>query len=492
MIGQKFKLLEIWMWLLLFCFSALFFLSVMSAHKMTGVLSALSRASVSPVGFRQTITRLPRENLKLAVNVTVRHAHGNVTDVYRFHHANPFTKLNRALLGAIKQKNEDLVWRFYSELSEAKQLKGLSAEQHSMALRSFRLKRHLSYGSEEIENMKNRILFIVENMKALKINLDLRDYNHLLDFFGRAGDWQACTQYWETMMAEPKGLWGVNPDILSYNLFMRGALQGKKPHEVFNVLELMRVAKVEPNLFTYTTLIEAHGLLGDIRSADAVYQKTFLDTQDSPESAPGFFSFLSFQGGKQESTNVAARAVLDLLPITPQSGVLKPDTSVFVALINAHGRHKNLKGLEYIQQKMMPAAGVQPDIKVYNALIRWYCRHSEIDSVKQIFGEMETNNIKPNITSFNYLFRHEALKEKQTRKAEQLLDLMKRVYNITPITSMYRILMKIHYHHNRKDDAKRVYDDYNKLNEVQKTPKEQAQAQEQEQAPTNTPAVAGY
>ncbi|KAL0092458.1 hypothetical protein J3Q64DRAFT_1719045 [Phycomyces blakesleeanus] len=472
----------------------------MNVHKTTVALSALSRASLPRSAIRQSITSFPRENLLLPVNVTVRHAHNGNCDVYRFHHVKTLTKLNQNLLGAISNKNEEAVWRVYTELSETKKLNSLTAEQHSMALRAFRLKNHVSYGSEEIENMKNRILFIVENMKSLNIGLDLRDYNHLLDFFGRAGDWQTCVHYWDEMMAEPKGLWGVSPDIHSYNFYMRGALQGKKPTEVFNVLALMRKDNMEPNVFTYSTLIEAHGLMGDIRSADAVYQKTFLDATAaaSPESAPGFFSFLSFQGGKQELTNVAARAVLELLPISPESGALKPNTSVFVALINAHGRHGNVKGLSHIQHKMMPAAKVQPDIKVYNALIRWYCKHSDIESVKQVFSDMEKNNIKPTVTSFNYLFRHEALKEKQTQKAEKLLDLMKRVYNITPITSMYRTLMKIHHHHNRNEDAKRVYRDYSKANGIRTESEAESEtesgAEAESESPklsTPTPAVTG-
>ncbi|KAI7854664.1 hypothetical protein BDC45DRAFT_507831 [Circinella umbellata] len=422
---------------------------------------------------RRPITvMLPRA--RIATNaISIRHAHTTNQIYYKPLKITGNPKMTRSLRDAVRKHNAGAVWTAYNALHKNNQLDKLPAEYHSMALQSFRIKKLVAYGPEEVEAIKERLLFVWNNMQEAGYKPDVRDYNHLIDFFGRSGDWKSCNKYWEELesksSAPSSSLWSGNlvPNVYSYNLLMRAAILTNQPEQVSVIVNKMKNAGIQPNGFTYDTMIEAQGRLGNVRGADKLFQERYgtketkeantATTEVKPKKSR-FASLLSSYSAPPPADNPDVLGTL-VRENTTELSTKKPhpSTHTFVALIDAHGRKGNLRGVDYIYQTMLPGYKIKPDLELYNTMIRWYCEHRNGDKARRVFFDLERSGLKPNVVTFNYLFRHEALRERNPRTAETLLDFMTNMYDLRPLQSMYRALIKSYNKRNQEEDADRLF-----------------------------------
>ncbi|CDS07186.1 hypothetical protein LRAMOSA09709 [Lichtheimia ramosa] len=380
------------------------------------------------------------------------------------------SKATRSFRDAVRKRNQAAVWNTYNTLlnNKVKVPEGY----HGMALQSFRLKALVAYGPEEIETVKQRLLFVLNEMEKNNVPLDIRDYNHLLDFFGRAGDWDACTRYWNAMQARcaqdaahGPSLSALLPTTYTYNLYMRAAIACDQSHQVFPIFKEMRAAGVQPNVFTVDTLMEAHGQLGDIKGVYRVFHDTFDSKAVVKKKNKKSSSFWTLNTTTSDTLTEHVRQ--QLMPKQPR---MKPTAHTFVTLIDANGRQRQLDDIHHIYRQLLPKYNVQPTLAIYNSMIRWYCQYSELDRARRLIYDMERDGIKPNVITFNYIFRHEALRQQNPWRAEALLDTMRKIYDLQPVQSMYRALIKVYNRKNKEDDADRLFEAYMAAKELSSSP----------------------
>ncbi|ORX51237.1 hypothetical protein DM01DRAFT_1337297 [Hesseltinella vesiculosa] len=337
----------------------------------------------------------------------------------------------------------------------------LSAEYHSMVLRALGLQNLYAYGPEEMSAIKERLMLIWNQMKRYNHAPDIRDYNHLLGFAGRASDWQLCQQVWFELdeASSNTSLFGLSPNVYSYNAYMQAAIQCKQAPRAVNMFNTMLSNDVQPNSFSYNTLMEAYGHMGDLQEVDGLFGRHFSSAVSDKPTTGRLSSLLHPQ---RDASTALGRQVATLSRYTTSqpSTQLAPSVDTFLAMIDAHGRQGKLERMHEIYQDLMPEYNIKPTLAIFNGMIRWYCDKSEIETARQLFFEMERQGVQPNVVTFNYIFRHEALKRNRPGVAERLVDLMHNVYNQPPLQSMYRHLIKIHNRHNRDHEVDRLVRSY--------------------------------
>ncbi|KAI8337939.1 hypothetical protein BC941DRAFT_424110 [Chlamydoabsidia padenii] len=386
-----------------------------------------------------------------------RHGHGGVIDPHRLKQHGAKVPGYHKLLQAIRKGDQQAVWTNYMTIHQANNVGRLPSEYHSITLRSLGLQRLVTYGPDEIVAIKERLLMIWANMKHYNHTPDIRDYNHMLGFAGRASDWTLTERIWSelTEKSSRTSLWDLAPDVYSYNGYMMAAIQSKQPEKVPGIFNNM-LTRLQPNTFSYNTLMDAYGHLGDVAEVDRIFNRVFITPPTTTTPTKRLGTLLHPQ---REPT--LGRKVATLSRHAPiRQPIMTPTVDTMMALIDAHGRHGNTMGLEMIHTKLMPELGIKPTLTTYNALIRWYCKKSDIKKAKELLKEMETRGIKPNIVSFNHVFRHEALKRNRPGVAERLLDLVQQMYELRPLQSMYRHLIRIHNKHNRDQEVERLVRSY--------------------------------
>lgn len=388
-----------------------------------------------------------------------RLAHGGAIDPHRLRRTPQHKVVGcNKLLQAIRKRDQKAVWTQYMELQD--KMGSLSPEYHSLALRALGLKNLIAYGPDEIQAVKERLLVIWNNMKHHDHTPDIRDYNHMLGFAGRSADWTLAERIWAELSQKQSSssLWGLAPNVFTYNVYMLAAINTKQPEKVPSIFNTMHLqAGLQPNTSSYNILMNAYGHLGDVAEVDRLFDRVFV-RQQHQQPAKRLGTLL--HPARDISTALGRRIATLSRHATPVTKQQQPNSDTFLALIDSHGRHGNTMGLEMIHTKLMPEFNVKPTLATYNAMIRWYCLKSDISTAKDLLKEMEVRGIEPNIVTFNYVFRHEALKRNRPKIAERMLDLVQQVYELQPLQSMYRHLIRIHTRHNREGEVERLVKSY--------------------------------
>jgi pentatricopeptide repeat protein len=338
-------------------------------------------------------------------------------DKYALPHASSGQPSHESMLHAVRTRNPNTVWKKYKDIDKSDDLDILTKGLHSMAFRSIKPRNPKAYNEDELEVVQDRLFHIYDRMKAKNIPMDVRDYNHMLNVFGRSRDFATCSRIWQDLERT------TTPNLYSYNLYMFAAVKGGQASKAFEILTRMREKKITPNRFTYDTLLKAHAAAGDLRKMDKAFAELFV-----------------------QPNNQASKSYLSRIHSSP---IPKPATTTFNALIDAHGTAGNIDGILHIYQNMMPSFNVR--------LIRWCCQHEQVATAKKIFFDMERAGVKPNVVTFNYLVKHEALKQGRAGGAYKIMDLMQRIYNLRPLQSMYNALIKVHIKRNRTEQADDLY-----------------------------------
>ncbi|KAG6597564.1 putative pentatricopeptide repeat-containing protein, mitochondrial, partial [Cucurbita argyrosperma subsp. sororia] len=327
------------------------------------------------------------------------------------------------------------------------------------------------------------------------------------------------------LMKQMEGL-GYFPNVFTYTILIDGFFNAMRAEEAFGVLQTMKERNVVPNAATMRSLV--HGvfrccapdkafeyLLDFVEKKPGVSQLVCdnilycLSNNSMASEAVMFLSKMGKKGYVPDSStfNVTMACVLnkldqkeacDIFDNCTQRGV-KPGFSTYLALIEAlYKAGKTEIGNKYMDRiikdglvsnnysynmvidclckgKLMDRAaeifrdlqskGISPNIVTFNTLISGYCRNGVIDGLCQAhkyedafgcFNEMVEWDVTPNAITYNILIRSFCAIGNVARST-QLLRKMQ-LQGIQPDTFSFNALIQSYFRMNKVHKAEKLFD----------------------------------
>ncbi len=213
------------------------------------------------------------------------------------------------------------------------------------------------------------IAFFEKIGKEYKLEHSLRQFNTVLDLFAKQRDLEKVDSYFKRLV-EAKGIHAA--DVVTYNCLLRSCVPREGQGSCFGTVERaesffaeMTKQKVQPDLITYSTLID-------------IFAKN-----DNPQKAVEIFN--------------------DMTTKTK----IQPDLIILNSIISAYSNVGDLDNAHLWFEKLKSeyAATVTPDVICYSNLIKTCAKSGDLVRATKYFDELIfQTNLKPNlILCNNYL-----------------------------------------------------------------------------------------
>ncbi|KAL3820657.1 hypothetical protein ACJIZ3_006562 [Penstemon smallii] len=160
----------------------------------------------------------------------------------------------------------------------------------------------------------------------------------------------------EVLFGEMETKWKVKPDVVSYNIVIKGFCEMGELDRALNVVDTMGKNGVKPDLITFNTLL------------DNLYKKKKFDDAEKI--------------WKQMIKN----------KLVPN---IRSYNARLVGLVN---EKKFKEAVEFISE--MEKSGTNPDVFTYAALIRGYCEEGDINELKKWYAESVKRECLPDRAVF--------------------------------------------------------------------------------------------
>ena len=191
---------------------------------------------------------------------------------------------------------------------------------------------------------------------------------------------------------EKSGDVDIRPPLQAYNLWINALAKSKQPEAgrmAENVLRQMKEHNVEPNIVTYTSIIDAHARSQNPGGAEGVLLRLLDETRGS--NSLGFSSITCdtilnawAQQGTRES---AERAQLILFRLEEwQRDNIRPTKISYATVMNAWARVGSTEAAERAEallHRMLEMKQVQPDTIVFNAAINVWATSKDAQAGKR-------------------------------------------------------------------------------------------------------------
>ena len=169
---------------------------------------------------------------------------------------------------------------------------------------------------------------------------------------------------------------------------------------------------IRPNVFVYTSVINAYSRKGDVDGASKVFKMQVDDFKLSKNTSaqPNIFTYNAMMDAWAKSRREDAVDAVEKLFLVVKSlfdrGELEdgPDVVTFNTMIDCwskSGRKESpAKALHYLNE--MKDMGIEPTIITYNTAMDAHAKQGDVDSTIKVFEMME-GEVKPNLKSYSIL-----------------------------------------------------------------------------------------
>lgn len=233
-------------------------------------------------------------------------------------------------------------------------------------------------------------------LKSRAVGSSPGDWSDLIRAYGAQGRFSDAV----TAFADQKAIARIRPDVYTFTALLHAAGQQRNKVAAVAVFDSMREAGVTPTIVTYGALIQAHVRSFDLEGArrvlaaarDDIRAGGDAEAMRSPVLHTAVINGL-VQAGKYEDA-------WDVWMDMRIEGV-QPDAVAFTCMITACGKTDQVeKGLNLLLE--MKRNSIQPSHVTYNALMHAAGRSMRLyHHAYQLFSEMEVHGLARDVYSYN-------------------------------------------------------------------------------------------
>ncbi|SAL98710.1 hypothetical protein [Absidia glauca] len=245
------------------------------------------------------------------------------------------------------------------------------------------------------QGLTERAVYIWDTLHALDLEPDEATYSEIIRCFGRVGQLKTCRHYYHLMIQQQQ------------------MQQQYKQQQQQQQQDVSMIKVVSPNLYTYSTLIEAFGKRNDVRGVLRWFQ-TLLRQGLAPNEV--IIGNVLKALGKHHYQDNMMEAVQRIANQCIMAGI-KTDTTLFTLLLTLKStatpprrtRSSSTSGtttasppiqiegntdLAFVLQshREMLAKCVEPNVYTYTALINLFGKHGYVVTAQQIFDLMQQSD----------------------------------------------------------------------------------------------------
>ncbi|ORX92157.1 TPR-like protein [Basidiobolus meristosporus CBS 931.73] len=380
-----------------------------------------------------------------------------------------------ALEQGLSKRDAEKVWEAFNSMISSPLEYKLTAKHYGRMIQIF---------SRDPKTASARCNEVLNSMARVGVKFtSTRDYNSLITWHSRSGNFDQA----KAILAE-MGMNGVSPDVHTYNIIMN-AVGRESPESAFQVYQRMIKQDILPDLVTYNTLLKVCKQKGDIELLTKVYNILLEDEGVEPDVvtysilidahskrrnlgtaqtiyremlangvAPDLVTFNNLLDGFAKSLDVDQAMALykEMLDLD-----IKPNVITFSILINMRAKFGQMEEAMKMYSEMMQQE-LTPNVFTYTTLIDGFVKTNDIEKAAAIYQEMLDANISPNVVTYSTLI-HAYSKSGLVSQAMDLFQdmLTNRVY---PDAVTYNTLIDAHMKTSNLESAQRMYKDMLSLN----------------------------
>lgn len=227
----------------------------------------------------------------------------------------------------------------------------------------------------------------------------LQNLNFLLDALVESGGGQKGTTTAEDFLLRTKRELGIQPNVVSYNIVIKGWLAMKEVDNAYQVLDEMLNRRVNPSTVTYNMMIGFLSKNGSLEKAKALKEKMC------------------------------------------RNGGVRPNAITYALLMEGmcrEGKYGDAKKILFD----MDYWGCKPKLANYGVLMSDRCRNGSYEEAKELVVEMKKRKYKPDVVTYNILVNHLCKEGRMDEAYKVMMDMeLERRYGVRPDASMYRMIV---------------------------------------------------
>ncbi|CAM8953174.1 unnamed protein product [Rhodiola kirilowii] len=194
--------------------------------------------------------------------------------------------------------------------------------------------------------------------------------------------------YFEKM----KGTERCKPNIVTYNILLRGFAQAKNVEPVDFLFKDLEESIITPDIFTFNGVMDAYGKNGMIREMELVLAR-MKSYQIKPDVIT--FNLLIDSYGKKQEFDKMEQVFKSLMRSKE-----KPTLPTFNSMITNYGKARLREKAEQVFQKMVDMK-YTPSYITYECLIMMYGHCNFVSKARELYDEMVASGKEVKVTTLN-------------------------------------------------------------------------------------------